>query len=158
MADVLGILGFALHAAHKIYDIVETIKDAPEEIRGLQTQASLVRAFLPDLISALEHDRHHSSYSHGIQLEILVKQATDLKASVDRFVGKVTKERTDGSHEIRKLAYLFRASGGQELREQFKEFLTLLNAVNTSRYAYILFERYARDVDKACQTCAGRLV
>ena len=46
MADVIGILGFALHAAHKVYDIVQTIKDAPEAVRTLGKEASRVEARL----------------------------------------------------------------------------------------------------------------
>lgn len=83
MADALGILGFALHAAHKIYDIAQTLKDAPEEIRALQTEAALVRAFLPDLLTSLEHDANHPVFSNTLQLQILLEQAERLGNGVE---------------------------------------------------------------------------
>ena len=134
MADVIGILGFALHAAHKLYDVVETIRDAPKEIKALQTQASLVRAFVPDIQQTFEEDTHTHPPSNDLQLRILLEQATQLHDEVDAFLGKVTMAKTDGSHEVKKIVYIFRASGGRELQKQFERFIALLTAINTSRF------------------------
>lgn len=46
MADPIGIIASTLHAAHRVYQLIEKIKEAPEEIRGLQTQAARVHTLL----------------------------------------------------------------------------------------------------------------
>lgn len=133
-ADVIGILGFALHAAHKVYDFVETIKDAPGEIRALQKQASFVCSFIPELQKTLNQPQQ-LSLAKSTQLQMLEEEGRALEESVEKFLDKVTKKKQDGSREMNKFSrikYWFRASGGQELRDQFKDFLLHLTAVNTA--------------------------
>lgn len=133
-ADVIGILGFALHAAHKVYDFVETIKDAPEEIRALQKQALFVCSFIPELQNSL-NQTNSPSLARSTQLQMLEEEGTELELSVEKFLDKVTKKRQDGLREMNKISrvkYWFRTSGGQELRERFKDFLLHLTAVYTS--------------------------
>ena len=50
MADVIGILGFALHAAHKVYNVIQSIQDAPSDVRALRDNAFQVHGFLEDLL------------------------------------------------------------------------------------------------------------
>ena len=138
MADVVGILGFALHAAHKIYDALETIKDAPDEIKTLQSQAALVRAFLPNIQCAFEVDQHDRALFNDLQLQVLLEHARKLRDGVDVFLAKVTRLKADGSYEIRKTTYLFRVSDGRQLQKQFKRFLILLTAINTVRFVVVL--------------------
>ena len=46
MADIIGVLSCALHAAHKIYDLSQTIKDAPDVVRTLEKEAGRVEHLL----------------------------------------------------------------------------------------------------------------
>ena len=50
MTDVVGILGFTLHAAHKVYTIIESIKDSPNEIQALRDDAFQVHGFLKKVL------------------------------------------------------------------------------------------------------------
>lgn len=85
MADAIGILGFALHAAHRVYQLIEKIREAPEEIRGLQKEVTRVRA----LLDGLRDDLQTGQLSMGQDLlKPLLEEAEQLTAATETFLKK----------------------------------------------------------------------
>ena len=135
MADIIGILAFALHATHKIYNIVESIKDAPNEIQALRDDALRVRGFLQELLNSPNEDRRVRQVNPGDlpdqQTEALVKHARGITAIADTFIAKATIPRNDGTYEVRKLKWPFYACQAKKLSKQFRSFYQSLTAVFT---------------------------
>ena len=129
-SDAIGILGFALHAAHKLYDLAQAIKDAPREIRALQNEASLVAAMEPQLrkVDTLYIQRHAETgtQSHRLCLERLFDEAKKLKEDTDVFVQKVTSGRDNKAWQSR-IKWILHSAGGRELTVKFKTFRGLVN-------------------------------
>lgn len=128
MANALGILGFALHAAHRVYELIEQIRDAPDEARGLKTEASRVHALLNRLHDDLRNDR---LFIEEELLGPLLEEAEQLAGATKKFLKKVTKESssTPGQVDVHKIKWLVFANHGKKLREQYKGFFLSIGAV-----------------------------
>lgn len=135
MADAIGILGFALHAAHKIYDVVQTIKDGPDEIEALQTEAERVRGFLSDLIDGMRMDDTEQALQEraSAQFRALVKEARKLTESANSLLDKSTARKEDGSYRVTKMMWPLYAGSAKKLAEEFKHFNLSLCAVLAMR-------------------------
>ena len=84
MADVIGILSFALHAAHKVYDVVQTIKDAPDAVRALGKEASRVKGLLTVMLPQPNGEPSPLLRNDGNPLvKSLVEDAQELEAAVE---------------------------------------------------------------------------
>ena len=133
MADPLSILTTAIHVSHRIYDVLKTMSDAPEEIRTLQFQASMIDSFLPNVREMIEHDQRHSPLSDPQQLQILLSQTRGFQDAAESFLNTVAKKTSSDLYT--RLKYTIRAADGKELKERFQSLLITLIAVTTSRYA-----------------------
>ena len=135
-SDVIGILGFALHAAHKVYKIVQTIKGAPDEMKALQMEANRVRELLSELIDAVNaSSKDQSSARTSSHFRALVDEARRLTEAANKFVDKATTTKADGSYEVKKIKWVRYSSEGKALAAEFKGFYLSLCAVfsvNTS--------------------------
>lgn len=53
MADaasaIIGIVAFGLHAAHKVYEVIDSIKDAPTDVLALKHDAKEIGSLLLQL-------------------------------------------------------------------------------------------------------------
>lgn len=147
MADVVGILGFALHAAHKIYNVIESIKDAPSDIRTLRDEALQVHGFLDKLLDSKKEGELSSALCPGDlrdgQINTLVKNAETITKTVDNFIKKTTTEKDGGTYEVKKLKWPFYAGEAKKLSEQFKAFYSSLTAVYTVSTSYVIQLRCA---------------
>ena len=109
MADVIGILGFALHAAHKVYTIIESIKDAPGEIQALRDDALQVHGFLEKLLGSQDQGSGgeggplRMGNVQDPQIDALVRMARALTDTVDTFFNKTTTKKDDGTYIVKKL-------------------------------------------------------
>lgn len=136
MADAIGILGFALHCAHKVYDVVKTIKDAPDEIEALKTQTERV-AYFADFIDGLKTGDYALSEATTTQFRTLATQADKLTKSADNLLQKVAMKTADGAYEVKKWVWKWPryASRATKLAEDFKllnlELGTVLAVQNT---------------------------
>ena len=141
MADVIGILGFALHAAHKVYNIIQSIHDAPSDVRALRDNAFQVHGFLEDLLDKqAKGESGHSPLSRDDQsarVAALVEQALDIAATVDRFIEKTTEQKDNGTCRVKKLQWLLKPGKAKELAEHFKSFYVRLTAVYTVSSSYV---------------------
>lgn len=147
MADVVGILGFALHAAHKIYNVIESIKDAPSDIQTLRDDALQVHGFLHKLLDSNKEGELSSALCTGDlrdgQIDSLVKKAEIITKTVDKFIKKTTTERESGTYEVKKLKWPLYAGEAKKLSEQFKAFYSSLTAVYTISTSYVIQLRCA---------------
>lgn len=135
MADAIGILGFALHAAHKVYDVVKTIKDAPDEIEALQTEAERVRGFLSGLIDGLRTDDTEQGLEEraSAQFRSLVKEAIKLTESANSLLDKATTMKEDGSYKVTRIMWPLYSGSAKKLADDFKHFNLSLCAVLAMR-------------------------
>ena len=138
MADVIGVLSFALHAAHKVYDIVQTIKDAPDAVRALGKEASRVKGLLTVMLS--EPNGELSSFLRNIDhplVETLVEDAKELGSTADTLLAKVTRQREDGTHKVKRYRWPFHAGEAEKLAAQFQAFYVSLTAVYAVATSYV---------------------
>lgn len=128
-ADAIGILGFALHMSHRVYQLIEKVKDAPEEFRGLQAEAARVRALLTHLQNDLGNDR---LLAEEDLLRPLLKDARELESATTGFIKKVAKESssTPEQLDVHKVKWVLHASTGKKLGEQFRQFYLSLSPVS----------------------------
>ncbi|PSR72036.1 hypothetical protein PHLCEN_2v12102, partial [Hermanssonia centrifuga] len=100
----------ALHAVHRLYEVVRTIRDAPEEIQALQGQAQLLENILPRPSDVLQRE------DDSISIALLVSKARNLTLSVDKFLDKATTT-LQGKRKVKKLKWLFNADEAKEFVE-----------------------------------------
>ena len=140
MADVIGILSFALHAAHKVYDVVQTLKDAPDAARTLGKEASRVKGLLAVMLPEPEPESNGEPSPtlrrvDNPLVKSLAEDAKKLETAVKVLLAKVTRQKEDGTYEIRKSRWIFYAGEVEKLSAQFQAFygsLTAVYAVATS--------------------------
>lgn len=132
MADVIGILGFSLHAAHKIYDIVKSIKDAPDEIEALKTQTKRVEYFA-NFIDGLQVGDQVLSEATTTQFRTLATQAEKLTKSTDGLLKKAMSKTANGDAEVKRLnvKWPLYASHAKKLAEDFKQLNMELGTILT---------------------------
>ena len=139
-ADTIGILGFALHAAHKLYDAIQLIRDAPEDMEALQIEVRRVRSILiqsiqmPDNASRVEREMAGSIYSLRADL---IQQARQWMEGANRFVEKATKMKNDGSCKVDRLLWPLRAADAKKLTEESKRFYLAVSAVYSVDTSYV---------------------
>ena len=140
MADVIGILNFALHAAHKVYDVVQTLKHAPDAARALGKEASRVKGLLTTIIPEPESNSQPSPVLRSVDnplVKSLVEDAQELETAVNVLLAKVTRQKEDGTHEIRKARWIFHAGEVEKLSAQFQVFYGSLTAVYAVATSYV---------------------
>ena len=138
MADVIGILSFALHAAHKVYDAIQMIKDAPDTVRTLGRESSRVRGLLTLMLPRA--NGKSSQLLHGIDnplVKVLVEDARKLVTMVDALFGKAMKQKGDGTHQVRKYRWLLHAGEAARLCSHFQTFHGSLTAVYALIISYV---------------------
>lgn len=132
MADPIGILTSALDVARKVYDIVQTIKDAPDTIKALEKETGRVRGLLAKMLSPSSDRPPIVSQNTDVedpQVKALLDDATELTATVEAFLAKATKRNEDGTHKVKKVRWPFHAAEAGQLAERFRVFYMLLVAV-----------------------------
>ena len=132
MADIIGILNFALHAAHKVYDVVQKIKDAPTIVQALGKEASRVMALLTVMLPGAGPTSEQSLFLRNVNNNLvgtLVEDAKELEAAVKSLLAKVTTQRDDGTIKVKKSRWLFSAGEAEKLSARFQAFYGSLTAV-----------------------------
>lgn len=111
MTDVIGIFGFALSAAYKVYTVIQSVKDAPGDIQALRDDAFQVHGFLKRLLKS-QHAAGESgplrisdSDVKDPQIDALVKKAKVITAEVDTLISKTTVQTDDGMYVVKKLKW-----------------------------------------------------
>ena len=120
----LGTLQNVYTVAKQIYDVVQSIRNAPEAIRELERQAVLVQGVLGTLQSDLEGrgDAELVDWSTEPCLS-MIERAQELVKEAEKFLKKATKEKDDGRKTVRKLEWIFFAqSDAQVLATKFQTF------------------------------------
>ena len=131
MADPIGILTSALDVATKIYDIVKTIKDAPETIKRLERESSKVKGLLSKLFPSGSRPSAvlEKADMEDPEMVALIEDARALTAAVETFMEKSTKQKDDGSRKVKTLLWPFRSGDADDLSDRFKAFYSSLAAV-----------------------------
>ena len=138
MADVIGILSFALRAARKVYDVVQTIKDAPDAVRTLGKEASRVKGLLTVMLP--QPNSEPSSLLRNVDhplVKTLVEDAKELGSTADTLLAKVTRQREDGTHIVKRYRWPFHAGEAEKLAGQFQAFYVSLTAVYAVATSYV---------------------
>ena len=138
MADVIGILSFALHAAHKVYDIVQTIKDAPDAVRALGKEAARVKGLLTVMLPQPNGEPSPLLRNDGNPLvKSLVDDAQELETAVEALLAKAVRRKEDGTHAVRKSRWIFYTGEAEKLSAQFQAFYGSLTAVYAVVTSYV---------------------
>ena len=137
MTDVIGALGFALHAAHKVYNIIESIKEASEVIQVLRDDARQVHGFLKRLLDE-QGNQFRVDHAQEPHVTALVRRAERLATFVDDFLGKATARKRDGAYEVKRIKWPLYASEARKLSEDFRAFYLSLTALYTVFTSYEL--------------------
>ena len=144
MADVIGILGFALHAARKVYTVIESIKDAPGEIQALRDDAFQVHGFLKKVLEQRDEGGPGAPLrARGVedpQVDALLRRAQTITSIVNAFIKKTTTEKDDGTYAVKKLVWPVYAGDAKKLSEQFKAFYASLTAVYAVSTSFVLLQ------------------
>lgn len=111
----------------KIYDIVQSIKKAPEAIRELGTQVLLVTSVLE---AFRDEDADPIDWSTEPRRKIL-ERARELAEQADEFLEKATKTtKADARRKVRKWRWILGdEADAKELAERFHKFHGSLNTV-----------------------------
>ncbi|PSR72475.1 hypothetical protein PHLCEN_2v11654 [Hermanssonia centrifuga] len=112
MADPVGI----------VYDALKKIKNAPEEIKALQEEATVPEGIMPQITDILAKD------SDSLSIVMLVSRAEELIVSVDNLANAATKS-IKGKWKVKKLRWYFKGKEAKELAEKFRSFYGSLSAV-----------------------------
>lgn len=116
--------------AKKIYDIIQTIKNAPKAILDLQTQVVLVQGVLQALQDELEgrEDAELNNWSVEAFLAML-DRGLELMNEAEGFLEKTT-EKENSSRIVRGVKWIVSGeSDAKELAERFHKFHVSLNDV-----------------------------
>ena len=130
MADVIGILSVALSTAQRLYDIVQTVKDAPNTVCTLGAEACKVKGLLQTMLS-LPNGASSIVLQNTEQplVKMLVQDAELLTFAVESFLEKATRLREDGTREVKALRWLLNSAKAEELSNRFKTLYSSLSAV-----------------------------
>lgn len=129
----LGTLQSIYTVAKKIYDIIQSIKNAPEAIRDLEREVVLVQGVYEALKDDLEgrEDAELVDWSTGPRVK-MHERAHELLEAADQFLKKVTKENEDGSKKVNKFKWVLSAQADAKvLAGKFHEFYGPLCAVQS---------------------------
>ena len=162
MTDVIGVVGFALHAIHKVYSIVESIKDAPNEFKALHDDAQHLHSILQVLSRLLAEDKdilRQADVTHYPQLDALVRRAAEIKTTVDKFIDKTTTRKDDGTCEVKKLRWPLYANEAKRLSKRFRDFDASLTAAYIVAISCVLYPfLLVHDLSIATRTSVGILL
>ena len=93
--EPLTALSVAAGTANKIYDMVNTIKDTPEEIRKLRDEVDIIRSFVPGLLETLGQMADEQGRTAGLvpaQVQRLREQAEGLDKTADEYIKRTFKK------------------------------------------------------------------
>ncbi len=134
MADgasaIIGILAFGLHVVHKVYEIIEAIKDAPDDILALRQDATEIGCFLLHLQQSDVWDS--AVIPQIIDSASLISRIKDDLDEIELFVDKVTEQRRDGKVRVRKIKWLLRNGRCEKLRGSLASFKSSIIAIVTA--------------------------
>ncbi|KAF7796334.1 hypothetical protein EIP86_007511 [Pleurotus ostreatoroseus] len=134
----------------KIYDIIQSIKNAPELIRELEAQVSLTTDIFEALKGELEErgDEGVSDWSTTPYSKVL-EQAGELMDETETFLEKATTEREDTTKRVRKMKWvLYAEADAKALTEKFHKFNASLSAVQSVDH---LHTKHIEANGKACK-------
>lgn len=119
----------------KIYDIIQSIKEAPDAIRQLERQIVVVRGAFEALKRELEDraDADTDLIWSTEPCQQMLGRANELTEEAEVFLKKATKKKEDGPMQVRKVGWvLFSESDARKLATKFLEFNVSLGAINGS--------------------------
>ncbi|THG96283.1 hypothetical protein EW026_g5519 [Hermanssonia centrifuga] len=118
MADaasaIIGIVAFGLHVAHKVYEVIDSIKDAPTDVLALKHDAEQIASLLLQLQQSRILDS--AVLPPSADVAVLKKPFEDAVGEVELFINKVAEERRDGEIRVKKLQWFLKGSRCKKLR------------------------------------------
>ena len=151
MVDPIGILAATLEVVSKVYDVVQTIKDAPETVRRLDREVVRVRSLLTKMVplgSGLSTANREGN-AEEMDIAVLLEDARVLTTTVTTFLARATKQN-DGTTKIKIFHWPLLARDADKLSQQFKAFYLSLTAVYAVRTSYVLLIEFwpVSDIDR----------
>ncbi len=139
MADaastLIGIIASGLHEIHKIVEIVEDIKDAPENILSLRDDAVELGCLFEQLSRSNVLD--FAPIPPGRTTHALVERLSDALHEIQAFVEKVSETRWDGTLHVKRLKWFLAAGRCQNLRENLTSLKSSIIAIVTASTSYV---------------------
>ncbi|PSR81631.1 hypothetical protein PHLCEN_2v6313 [Hermanssonia centrifuga] len=139
MADgasaIIGIVAFGLHAVHKVYEVVDSIKDAPADILALKHDAKQVGSLLLQLQQSGVLDSGVAPPS--VDLAMLMKIFEDALSQVELFIDKVAEDRRDGEIRVWKLQWFLKNGRCNKLRESLASLKISIIAIVAAYTSYV---------------------
>ena len=139
MADPVGILTSTFDIAKRVYDVVQTIRDAPDAIRALEGEAYRVQGLLSVILQHSGGQKHASPFHHEVessQIQALLADAMELTSTVESLLAKAVTKNEDGAHKVKRHLWLLYAGDASKLVERFRAFYTTLTTVYVVSTSY----------------------
>ncbi|PSS01013.1 hypothetical protein PHLCEN_2v4088 [Hermanssonia centrifuga] len=131
MADgasaIIGIVAFGLNAAHKVYEVIDNIKDAPTDVLALKHDAKQIASLLLQLQEL--HILDSAVVPLSVDIVVLRKLFENALGEVELFIDKVAELRRDGEIRVRKLQWVLKGGRSKRLRESLRSLKTSIIAV-----------------------------
>ncbi len=139
MADgasaIIGIVAFGLNAAHKVYEVIDNIKDAPTDVLALKHDAKQIASLLLQLQEL--HILDSAVVPLSVDIVVLRKLFENALGEVELFIDKVAELRRDGEIRVRKLQWVLKGGRSKRLRESLRSLKTSIIAVLAASTSYV---------------------
>lgn len=133
--DVIGVLGFALHTSHRLYKLGKKWVDAPQEMRDLLVEVGHVQGILKQALEANVTNDAGSRLPDVLRFhQGLIQQMEELADAAHAFVERMTTVNNDGTREVNRFKWTFKASEVRDLTTKFQALygaISAIYAVNT---------------------------
>ncbi len=141
MADgasaIIGVVAFGLHAVHRVYEVIYSIKDASADILALQHDAKEVGSLLLQLQQS--QVLGSAVLPQNADVFVLTNRFKDALSEITSFADKVAEERRDGKVRLRKLQWLLRDGRCAKLRAGMSSLKTSIIAVVAASTSYVIY-------------------
>lgn len=131
--EPLTALSVVAGTANKLYDMVNTIKDTPDEIRKLRDEVETMRTFLPRLLESLRMKVDKTGCTTGLtpdQMQRLEDQAKELNRTADECTKKTFKKKD--SHTFKKMqrVTILNPTPWRDLATRYNRFYVFVSALH----------------------------
>ena len=128
---LIGIIAFGLEVVEKVHRIIETVKEAPEQLQVLENRAHDVEFVLLQLKQAYQSG-HLDRLADGHYLIHLCHRSEEQLHKVQRFLDQVVVQTHNGGDtRVAKLKWLMRHSQFKELLDRLDELVSSFTAIMT---------------------------
>lgn len=131
MADcagtIIGIVAFGLHAAHRVYEVIDSIKDAPTDVFALKHDAKQIGNILLQLQQSRTLDS--AVLPPSVDTAILKKPFEVALEEINSFIDNVAESRRDGKIRVKRLQWFLKGGRCEKLKGSLASLKTSIIAI-----------------------------